>query len=807
MTSPTPRPRSPLIGSVLFAICLNSYCFGQAVPVSAAAHVAPEETITLSPFTTTSARDRGYGATNSMTASRAAIPIGDIASSVVVLNEQFLRDRGAIDATDVLYYVSGIQRGSDANPGQAIFSLRGYQIGGGISLRDGLPGPTSTQDIPIDDNTPYERIEVLKGPAGTLYGSHSMGGVVNTVSKWPKFKAETKAEFTAQSYEQFFRAAVDTTGPLTDRLAYRLALSARKGERYFSEGSAPSDLNSLAGSTMYLLGENGRAGKIWARAEYMDISLDREQGNQFITGYFDPAKPIPTLPSAAPTISDPKIPLSIQANTVPDDDISNMTRYFFEGGYERTFGNLLGGNWTARLVARSSGTEGDKTPSYSQGRAVPVTATGAIVKFTNSAGVLTNGDSRFIAADNPSVADWRSTLVLRDFRAFAKNRGAFLDLVGDFETSILRHKLIISSGVSGSEAERAFFFWNALNPANTTAVANSFSAVNPVPEGVNAKSIKSSAAVKQFNAFNGHTLGQGYSYAFQDNISVWEGRLTYVFGARHDDVRTTTDRFDTAASLAQDRFVINKALRSWFGTDANTTKNGLIVKPFSSDFKGLSLFGTANQTFNPVSSVSTAGVKFPDQRGKSKEIGIKAELLDGKLTGTFAYFKNELTNVLVSLVNPIELGGGTVLSPVGGQKTNGWEFDLAATPIPNLNLLLSASKLTSTDELGRFFRGVPTELNYSMMARYSFLGGALKGAYAGLSFKRVGRFPGDATDSFFVKGSGTFDGFFGYDRKNWGVQLNVANLTSDDSVYSSVSDTIVARYLPRNYRLTVRYKF
>ena len=94
--------------------------------------------------------------------------------------------------------------------GQAIFSLRGYQIGGGISLRDGLPGPTNTQDIPVDENTPYERIEVLKGPAGTLYGSHSMGGVVNTVSKWPKFKAETKAEFTAQSYEQFFRAAVDT---------------------------------------------------------------------------------------------------------------------------------------------------------------------------------------------------------------------------------------------------------------------------------------------------------------------------------------------------------------------------------------------------------------------------------------------------------------------------------------------------------------------------------------------------------------------------------------------------------------------
>lgn len=787
-------------------LAVAALCPGQNAPTPAS--TAQEEAVTLSPFTVSTARDRGYGATNSMTASRAAIPIGDISSSIVVLNEQFLRDRGAIDATDVLYYVSGIQRGSDANPGQTIFSLRGYQIGSGVSLRDGLPGPVSTQDIPIDDNTPYDRIEVLKGPAGTLYGSHSMGGVVNSVSKAPRFTRETRTEFTAQSYEQFFRAAIDTTGPLTDRLAYRLSLSARKGDRYYDEGSAPSDLYAAAGSATYLLGARGELGRIWGRAEYMDISLDREQGNQFVTGYYDPAKPIPTLPSAAPTIGNPKMPLSIRANTIPDDDISNMTRYFLEGGYERSFRNLAGGACSVRLVARASGTEGDKNPSYSQGRPVPVTAAGAIVRFTNSAGVLTNGDNRFIAADDSRVADWRSTLVLRDFRAFAKNRGAYLDVVGDFATSILHHKLVVSSGVNGSESQRAFFFWNALNPANTTAVANTFSAVNSLPADVTARSIKNSPAAKQFNAFNGHTLGQGYSYAFQDNISWLDGRVIYVLGARHDESRATTDRFDTPSSLAQDRFVINPALRTWSRNDANTTKNGLILKPFGGDFKGLSLFGTINQTFNPISSVSSVtGQKFPDQRGKSKETGIKADLWDGKLTGTFSYFRNELTNVLVSVINPIELGGGTVLAPVGAQKTNGYEFDLAATPIPSINVLASLSKLTSTDELGRFFRGVPTEMNYSFLARYSFLSGACKGGYAGLSFKRVGRFPGDATDSFFIKGSGTFDAFLGYDHRNWGVQLNIANLANDDSVYSSVSDTVVARNLPRNYRLTLRYRF
>ncbi len=797
--------RASLLAS-LFVVGSAVLAYGQQAPAPVPAASA-EDPIALSPFTVSSAKDRGYGATNSMTASRVAIPIGEISSSIVVLNEQFLRDRGAIDATDALYYVSGIQRGSDASPGQAIFSLRGYTLNG-LGLRDGLPGPVQTQDIPLDDATPYDRIEVLKGPAGTLYGSHSMGGIVNSVSKQPKFRRETTTQFTAQGYEEFFRVALDTTAPLTSRLAYRVSLSARKGERYFNEGDAPSDAYTAVVAATHLLGADGRLGRVWGRAEYMEVSLDREQGNQFITGFLNPLLPVPTVPSAAPTVANPKMPLSIRANTIPGDDVSNMTRYFFEGGFERTFKTARAGTWSARLVARMSGSEGDKTPSYSQGRAVPVTAAGTILRFANGAGVQANGDSRFIGADNPLVADWRSTLVLRDFRAFAKNRGAYLDAVGDFATAALRHKLILSSGVGASESERAFFFWNALNPANTTAVANSFSAISALPSGVTARAIKNSAAAKQFNAFNGHTLGQGFSYAFQDNISAFDGRFIYVVGARHDESRATTDRFDTPQSLAQDRFVINPALRSWSRTDANTTKHGLIVKPFPGDFRGVSLFGTTNQTFNPVSAVnSVTRAKFPDQRGKSREFGVKSDLFDGKLTGTFSYFRNELTNVLVSVINPIELGGGTVLAPVGAQKTRGWEFDVAVTPIPEINLLASASKLTSTEELGRFFRGVPTELNYSFLSRYSFPRGALKGGYAGLSYKRVGRFPGDAPNTFFIAGSGTFDAFFGYDRANWGVQLNVANLASEDAVYSTVSDTFVARYIPRNYRLTVRYKF
>lgn len=773
-------------------------CIGAKAQTATPAPVAQkdQETVVLSPFEVTTKKDRVYSASQSMGATRIALPTADISSSIVTLNEQVLSDRAAVSSMDVITLVSGVQRDSDGQPGAELYSLRGYATSG-VNLRDGLPDPLAAADLPIGgDTSGYSRLEVIKGPAGVLYGSHSMGGVINKISKWPQFRAFTKVELQAQSSDEFIRGTLDSTGPLNDDVAYRVTLSGRQGHRYYDNGG-PNDFYDQTFSLMRLLNKN--QGKMWFRGEHINYKLDRDNGWQFLTGFLNPLDP-----TYSPVIDHGNYAIPRTANTVPGDDVSIGEAYALELGYENSFSGMMGGDWTLRVVGRFSDREGDKSPSYSQGRPVPVDASGAIVKYTNAAGASVNGDNRYISADDPRVADWRSTLVLRDFRGFNTAGNVTADMTGNFRTGILKHITVFTMGLGTGESARSFFFWNALNPANTTAVANSFSAVQPPPASVTAESIKASAT-KQYNAFNGHSESWGFNAAALDNISMFDDRLIASVGWRYDNVHSSSDKFSPALSLAADQPVIDPTLTSKDANSAWTGRYGLVGKPM----KGVSVFGQISQTFTPVNGVNVlTGDKLPNRDGKNKEIGLKVDMMGGRLTGTASYFDMSLTNVTVPVVLPIDQGGGTYNLPVGSQNTFGWEFDLAAEPVAGLNLVASFSDITSRDERGNAFRGVPVKPNYSLMARYAFTSdNALHGLFVGTAWKHRGASPGDSTGSFYVGSGDQVDAFIGYGRDRWSIQCNIDNLTDNDAVWSSVTDQLAVRLQPRAFRLTFRYTF
>ncbi|MBI5381920.1 MAG: TonB-dependent receptor plug domain-containing protein [Opitutae bacterium] len=756
---------------------------------------ASEETVVLSPFQISGKRDRGYGVTTSLGASRIALPVTDIPVSVVSINEQFFLDRGAVDAMEVLPFVSGVQQGADGSPGQEGFSLRGFSMSG-IRVRDGLPESVEGADYPFDDASAYERLEIIKGPAGTLYGTTSMGGVVNKISKWPKFAPQTKVELQAQSYDEFVRAMVDSTGPIGKNTAYRLVLSSRTGKRYFDEKDAPNDFTNLLLALTHRIGAD-RGGRIWARAQYLHFELDRESGPQYPTGFLNPANP-----TAAPVLRNPKFPIAINANLEPEDDVSIGNIYSYEGGYEQTWAGPFGGNWTLRLVGRYSLGKGDKSPSYALTRPVPTDASGTIVKYTSATGTLVNGDSRFIAADDPRVADWRATMTAREFSGYKKNSGSFLDLVGDFQTGPMKHKMVINAQLDKAVAERAFFFWAVPNPANTTAVANSFSMVRPDFSRFSLTNVKATVPT-QFNAFNGHSESNGFASGFQDNISVFGERVIGVVGARYDNVQTTSFSFDSAQSIAQRKFIKSPTTTSTVDNQEWTFRYGLVGKPWP----GVSVFSQIGQTYIPVNTLNARGTKYPNRQGEIKEAGVKLELFGARLVTTASVFDMQLTNVLISVPNPPELGGGLVQVPAGTQKTKGFEMDVAYEPVEGLNLSLAYSKLTSTNELGQSFRGVPIDAAWSMLAKYRFRQDALRGCFVGASWRHTGKQAGDATDTFYLDNADVFDGFIGYGRQRWNVQLNFLNLLNTDDPITTVGDTAVFRALPRSYRVTFRYTF
>ena len=83
------------------------------------------------------------------------------------------------------------------------------------------------------DFTDTERIEVLRGPQGTLYGKNTTAGAINITTNQPTFDFEGAAEVSAGNLK-FKQAKAAVSGPLTENLAARLAVSttSRRGTIY-----------------------------------------------------------------------------------------------------------------------------------------------------------------------------------------------------------------------------------------------------------------------------------------------------------------------------------------------------------------------------------------------------------------------------------------------------------------------------------------------------------------------------------------------------------------------------------------------
>lgn len=81
------------------------------------------------------------------------------------------------------------------------------------------------------DFTDTERIEVLRGPQGTLYGKNTTAGAINIITRAPSFTPEARVELSAGNYD-FFQGKASVSGPLIDdKVAVRLStsLTTRRG--------------------------------------------------------------------------------------------------------------------------------------------------------------------------------------------------------------------------------------------------------------------------------------------------------------------------------------------------------------------------------------------------------------------------------------------------------------------------------------------------------------------------------------------------------------------------------------------------
>jgi iron complex outermembrane receptor protein len=179
-----------------------------------------------------------------VTAEKRKESINEVPMSISALTGDQLADKGIASTADLQKVVSGF-RYTEGNNGTPVYSIRGVgfnetSLGALANVPvyvDEVPiaFPIMTRGIALD----LERVEVLKGPQGTLFGQSSTGGAINYIAAKPTSTFESAitvgdARFNDTTLDGF------VSGPLADNLTARLAF---RGE--YSDPSQVSESTGL----------------------------------------------------------------------------------------------------------------------------------------------------------------------------------------------------------------------------------------------------------------------------------------------------------------------------------------------------------------------------------------------------------------------------------------------------------------------------------------------------------------------------------------------------------------------------------
>jgi iron complex outermembrane receptor protein len=169
---------------------------------------------------------RGDALRNASTATRTDAPMLQIPLSVQVVPAQVIDEQGDIRLKDVIRNVSSVLPSKTEQNGIQFETayIRGFSQ---LTYIDGVQFYT----LPTIDVAGVDRIEVVKGPSSSLFGAMEPGGMINVLPKLPEFTNQTTVDAEAGSH-QFYRGELDSTGGITNTLAYRVEGSIQDNNSY-----------------------------------------------------------------------------------------------------------------------------------------------------------------------------------------------------------------------------------------------------------------------------------------------------------------------------------------------------------------------------------------------------------------------------------------------------------------------------------------------------------------------------------------------------------------------------------------------
>ena len=206
-----------------------------------------------------------------VTAQKREQNLQDVPIVVTSLSAETLQDAGVRDIKDLQILTPGMTVTSTSSEASTTARIRGV---GTVGDNPGLESSVgvvidgvyrSRNSVGFGDLGEMARIEVLKGPQGTLFGKNTSAGVINIITEAPSFTPGFNAELTVGNYGAM-GASGSVTGPISDTLAFRLYAGRRVRDGFMDidtgDGPRPEttdanqDFGTIRGQLLWLPSDN-----------------------------------------------------------------------------------------------------------------------------------------------------------------------------------------------------------------------------------------------------------------------------------------------------------------------------------------------------------------------------------------------------------------------------------------------------------------------------------------------------------------------------------------------------------------------
>jgi len=580
----------------------------------------PLQTVRVSAVRST---DRDSGGSASLTAMKfdGSSLTAPIASESIT--QQALRDQQAERVEDVLEGISAIESAPDGQ------STLGFTIRGFPTYQYYVDGVRVSPDLHHDafrDLANVERIDVVKGPASTLYGRTEPGGLINVVTKQPLAEPHLAVEQQAGAFDRQ-RTQLDAGGPLTSSgsLLYRFNAAYE---------TANSFRDYLSNRRLFL-----------APVATWKISPQSET-----TGYLE------YLHSDDPTDSG----LPLIGSTIPPVPIA---RRLEDGGAVHTRDLRVGvrglhafsDRWSMRYHVDGRWL---KTPQSPQ---------------------LALADDML----DPSLCSPASCPVNQLLFAIPVSRGqtyySSAELLGSLTSWGAQHHVLFGAEYFDVRARNEVVF------SYTPFMTDLFSPQHgPVP----------SSLLENPDWANATATTERWSSAYVQDQIAFAQKFYLLLGARYDVV---SERLDSGFGLP----ILDAGTeRRW--DHAFKRRAGLVWRAT----EPLSLYANYTENFGISTGIygegtGGTGTLVPAESAHEWEIGAKSEFLEGKASGSLAWFDLTEVNISLPVFSPV-LDAQGFRAVTGGAHSRGLELDVQVELMRGLQLAASYAFLDSriTDDAG-----------------------------------------------------------------------------------------------------------